>query len=414
MTRPVSVVVVSHGRPDALMRCLTGIGQLDYDPFEVIVVACSAGSTAVAARQDARFIKLATFDAPNVSAARNLGIAAAAGEVVAFIDDDAVPEPLWLRHLTAPFDQGSVAAAGGFVLGRNGISFQWMARSVGPDGETHPLTLESDSPAVLRPPQPDRAIKTEGTNMALRRDVIAAMGGFDPAFRFFLDETDVNMRLARAGHATAIVPLAQVHHGFAESPRRAPDRSPRDLFEIGASQAVFLRKHCSEPKRKAAWKAFRAAQRRRCLTFLQRGPLGADDVARLMRRLDLGRKDGETRSIDRPPELPRAAAGLLPYPGRSGARRVTLSGPPWAATRLRATAAQDVANGAIVSLFLFSPTPLRHNVTFTQGGVWEQRGGTFGRSLRDGPRLHLTHRRRRTRTETARIAPVRGGPEPEK
>ncbi|MES2906736.1 MAG: RNA polymerase factor sigma-54, partial [Pseudomonadota bacterium] len=44
-----------------------------------------------------------------------------------------------------------------------------------------------------------------------------AMGGFDPAFRFYLDETDLNLRLAATGAMTAIVPVAQVHHGFAES-----------------------------------------------------------------------------------------------------------------------------------------------------------------------------------------------------
>ncbi|MCB2152739.1 MAG: glycosyltransferase, partial [Rhodobacteraceae bacterium] len=59
--------------------------------------------------------------------ARNLGLAAAAGEIVAFIDDDAVPEPRWLARLTAPFADPGIAAAGGFVVGRNGISFQWRA-----------------------------------------------------------------------------------------------------------------------------------------------------------------------------------------------------------------------------------------------------------------------------------------------
>jgi len=75
---------------------------------------------------------------------------------------------------------------------------------------------------------------------------LVAIGGFDPAFRYFLDETDVNMRLAKAGHATAIVPLAEVHHGFAASRFRRDDRVPRDLSQIGASWTVFQRKHIAE------------------------------------------------------------------------------------------------------------------------------------------------------------------------
>jgi GT2 family glycosyltransferase len=60
-------------------------------------------------------------------------------------------------------------------------------------------------------------VKTEGTNCAFRRDVLAGLGGFDPAFRYFLDETDVNLRLAEAGARTVIVPRALVHHGSAAS-----------------------------------------------------------------------------------------------------------------------------------------------------------------------------------------------------
>ena len=171
MALPVSIVVVSRHRPAALMRCLTGISQLDYPGFEVIVVACPAGLAALGQRADADLIKQVPYDEPNISAARNLGISRAAGEIVAFIDDDAVPEPLWLTHLAAPFDIAEVAAAGGFVIGRNGITFQWTARTVDATGQATPLDVSDTQPTVLHP-TPDRAIKTEGTNMALRRDVL--------------------------------------------------------------------------------------------------------------------------------------------------------------------------------------------------------------------------------------------------
>lgn len=123
--RPVSIVVVSRDRPAALARCITGLAQLDHAPFEVVVVACHDGLAAIEAHPKAAEIKTVAYDLPNISAARNRGIAAAAGEVVAFIDDDAVPEPSWLSRLTAPFETDAVAATGGFVIGRNGFSLQW-------------------------------------------------------------------------------------------------------------------------------------------------------------------------------------------------------------------------------------------------------------------------------------------------
>ena len=53
MTPSVSVVIVSHGRPDALALCLTGVGQLDYPNFEIVVVADSTGVAAVKAHPHA-------------------------------------------------------------------------------------------------------------------------------------------------------------------------------------------------------------------------------------------------------------------------------------------------------------------------------------------------------------------------
>ena len=155
-----------------------------------------------------------------------------------------VPEPTWLNYLTAVFRDTDAAATVGFVIGRNGISFQWRARSVDVFGEAAALEVAEDQISVLTPPN-GRAIKTEGTNMALRRDVIVLMGGFDPAFRFYLDETDGNFWLMYPCHRTAIAPLAQVHHGYKASATRWSDRVPTGLFEIGASLAVYLRKHAS-------------------------------------------------------------------------------------------------------------------------------------------------------------------------
>lgn len=407
MTLPVSIVIVSRGRPAALMRCLTGVGQLDYAPFEIVVVACPAGADATAARPDANHIKLIRFDEPNISAARNLGIVAASGEITAFIDDDAVPEPLWLRHLIGPFDDPQVACTGGYVIGRNGISFQWTSRSVDKTGDAHPLALTGDAPATPTPPQ-GQAIKTEGTNMAMRRDVLSALGGFDPAFRFYLDETDLNLRLTAAGHRTALVPMAQVHHGYAESTRRARDRSPRDLTEIGASQMVFLRKHCPETDRDAAWRTFADGQRARLLRFMQSGQLDPSDVARLMRGLRRGAQDGTSRKFGATPALPPPDQRFLPYPGRPDAPRVCLAGRPWQAARQRVKAAQAVRDGAIVSLFLFSPTVRRHRVSFTSDGVWEQSGGLFGQSDRDSPAIRLQLFSSRLSSEIMRVRKQRG------
>lgn len=402
----VSVIIVSRNRPEALRRCLLGVSQLQYRPFEVVIVACPAGIKVAEAADSLPDIKCVAFDEANISAARNLGIVHAAGEIIAFIDDDAVPEPQWLRYLVAPAKRSDVAAMGGYVRGRNGISFQYKARSLDAQGTPQELDIDSLQATVLIPPK-GRAIKTEGTNMAFRRDVLVAIGGFDPAFRFYLDETDVNMRLARAGHATALVPLAQVHHGFAASATRRDDRVPRDLFEIGASWAVFQRKHIPPRDHAAHWRAQRTAERQRLLTHMVAGRLEPRDVRRLMKSLLVGYAEGQMRkpAAERLPK--HAVQPFVPV-------NVVWRTSGFTAVRgLRGTAALQkatarVVSGSLETVLILSWTALFHRVYFSSQGIWVQKGGLFGRAARDEPLFRLAAFNRRSKLERERFALVRG------
>jgi GT2 family glycosyltransferase len=404
----VSVIIVSRSRPDALRRCLRGISQLQYSPFEVVVVACPEGIAVAEEMEALPDIKCVVFREASISAARNLGLIHAAGEIVAFIDDDAVPEPQWLRHLVAPALRSDVAAMGGFVRGRNGISFQYKARTLDAQGTPQEVDIDPLQATVLKPPK-GRAIKTEGTNMAFRRDVLVGIGGFDPAFRFYLDETDVNMRLARAGHATALVPLAQVHHGFAASAMRREDRVPRDLYEIGASWAVFQRKHIPQVDRKVHWLAQVAAERRRVMQHMVAGGLEPRDVRFLMKRLAAGYAEGLDRGLGgaRLPKYP-----VQPFRPAVCVRRVArftaLRGVR--GTRALRDAAVRVTAGSIETVLVMSHTALFHRVFFDAQGVWVQQGGVFGRSDRDQPLFRLSSFNRRSLRERARVALVRGLP----
>lgn len=396
----VSVVIVSRNRPDALRRCLRGVEQLYFPEFEIIVVADPAGC-AVAQGIAGKVIE---YDAANISAARNLGLGQAAGEVVAFIDDDAVPEPTWLTHLAAPFAVKEIASAGGFVRGRNGISFQNRARIVSVAGEHHEIEVAETKLFAAEPYGPEWAIKTEGCNCAFRRDALIAIGGFDPAFRFFLDETDVNLRLRHL--PSALVPLAQVHHGFAASAYRTAARVPRDLHEIGASQAVFLRKHA--PHRTDILASFRQEQHDRLIRHMIAGTCEPRDVTRVLRSLETGISDGMLRPIVEPSRLERPTAGFALH--RSGFNQeppITLAGRPWNAREIRQQARDHIAKGQRVSSYILSPSALYHQVHFTQDGVWQQTGGLWGRSDRAQPLVQLRSFAKRQAAEIARTGVLR-------
>lgn len=374
----LSVIVVSRHRAEALHRCLTGLGQQIGAAIEVIVVADPAAADQVRAPDR----KVVAFDEANISAARNLGLGLAAGDVVAFIDDDAVPEPTWAARLLEPFGDAQTVAATGFVRGRNGISLQWRCLAVDRSGQDHPIELPGEM--TCRPdPGPDRVIKTQGTNCAFRAEALRRIGGFDPAFRFYLDETDVNLRMAGLGQ-TAVVPLAQVHHGFLPSERRRADRVPRSLHDIAASSAVFLRRHAAdalEPGRARLW----AEQRQRLERHLAARRLSQAEAARLMRTLEDGWAEGMARPLAAREALPDAATAWLPMRAASTGEGLFLAGWIWKRRTLADQARAAVAQGRIVSVLCLSPGMRRHWLRFDPDGYWVQTGGVWGRADRSAP-----------------------------
>ena len=396
---PISVIVVSWNRTDDLRRCLMALQQQDHPALEVIVVA-DAASAPVAAGA----LTFSENPGGNISAARNIGLRMAQGEVVAFIDDDAMAEPTWARRLTEVLAAPDVVAATGYTLGRNGISLQWAAAEVDATGLDHPLPLTRETRFHFGTDQ--RAVKPVGTNCAFRRAALLQVGGFDPAYRFYLEDADIGLRLAALGR-TAVVPGAQVHHGFAASARRRADRVPTDLSQIGASSMVFLRRHAEPDSWPAALARLRAEQAARLAAHVVAGRLTEAEAARLTGTLETGIRDGETRPLPDLPPLEDTADGFAPLPGTGPRPGRMIAGRWFQAWRLRAKAARAVARGEIVTLILLSPTARAHRHHFTAAGYWEQTGGIFGASERRQPRFRWWRFSRRIAAEAARLAPFR-------
>lgn len=405
-----SVVIVTRHRPDDLALTLAAL-RLQRDPgFEVVVVG-PPGTLAPPALAPFRgAVRFVTCAEPNIARARNLGLAAAGGDLVAFLDDDARPEPSWLAELARGFLGPEVGAVGGFVLGRNGVAWQWQALGSDPTGRDVALPLPPGAPAAVPDCPPGVVPKPPGTNMAFRREALRAIGGFCEHFRFFLEETDAHRRLAAAGWRIAFAPRAVVHHAFAASDRRRADRVPRDLHEIGASLAVFLDRHAPGQGGEAR-AAFRAEQRARLLRHVLAGRIEPREMHRLLAGLEAGFAEGAARHGAATATFPDPpAAGPGPFPRAAGPRagqRIALLAPPFRPAGARAAARLLAAEGAEVSLLETLPWPARLSVRFAPEGYWRHSIGAFGRTRTRRLRWPVLHRKQWTREEVAAIHPLR-------
>lgn len=401
----ISVVVVSRGRPDQLQACLSSLARQIYPQYEIIVVADPSGLAVVADAPFGAQVKTVGYDAAAISAARNLGIGQAAGQVVAFIDDDACAEPTWLHHLGHAFKDDRIGVAGGYVRGRDGISYQAAARLVDQTGRAQGFDLQGTDPQIVTPPN-GLAVKTAGTNMAVRRDLLLRLGGFDEAFHFHLDDTDLALRLQAAASQVALVPLAQVHHADAPSPRRKQNGAITDLFDIGASSAVFLRKHCPQDQADRALVLVKQDQWARVQQQTRHGLIRREDVAPLLKGLSDGIEAGQTRGFGTG-ALIDGGTGFQAFQTLATDDHCILSGWRHQRRRLMRQAAEAAEKGQTVSLFLFGLNARGHQLGFDPSGVWVQRGGILGRSDRRQRLVQFCSRRQRIAQEMLRLKNIR-------
>jgi GT2 family glycosyltransferase len=202
----ISVAVCSYNGSRTIRETLDGINRLEYPNFEVIVV--DDGSTdstpAIASEYNCQVIST-----PNagLSSARNVALGAATGEIIAYIDDDAIPDPHWLHYLAAKFSQADVAMAGGPNIAPPVSNAVAECVNNAPGGPTHVLTTD------------EIAEHLPGCNMAIRKSCLDAVGGFDPRFRVAGDDVDVCWRLQQKGWKLLFSPGAMVLHHRRDSVR---------------------------------------------------------------------------------------------------------------------------------------------------------------------------------------------------
>ena len=217
-----SIVVATRFRPSELRDCLHAIRRLADQPREIIVVDNSDGDSEtaeVAASHGARYLQVS---GTGLSGARNAGARAAAGEFIAFIDDDALAQDRWLTALCAPFDDPRVFAVTGRVVPREvsspahemAASMGWLDLGL----EAKVFDLETENWFEMA----NFGGIGLGGNMAFRRSAFDDWVGFRESFGLGSslpggEENFAFFELIREGRAVRYEPNAVVAHPYPET-----------------------------------------------------------------------------------------------------------------------------------------------------------------------------------------------------
>jgi len=239
----ISLVVPTYNRGLLLVDTLEGICRC-IGEYEIIVVDQSLEElpeilAAVETRPEIRYFRISEIGLPN---ARNFGISKARGEIILFCDDDVIPSAgLVAAHLKNYRDQG-IGGIAGRVLPKNGRT---ISKANGPVGRISQWTGNQVD-------RFDSTIRAEvdhaqGCNMSFRRKVLEKIGGFDTRFggSAFLEETDVCLRVKRAGYRIIFDPEAELIHLKEQSGGCRPKNEEHWYYWYGHNYMLLFLKNLS-------------------------------------------------------------------------------------------------------------------------------------------------------------------------
>ncbi|TQM64001.1 glycosyltransferase family 2 protein [Humibacillus xanthopallidus] len=208
----VDVVVATFNRPDNVRICLEHLEKQTLTPDEIVVVDSSPHRLTADVVADFPGVRYIRNDAGpgTLATSRAIGVAETRSDIIAFIDDDAYAEPDWLENIVARYADPAVGAVGGRASnGRPGEELEGLDE-VGrllPDG-TLTGNFAADTGHDI---EVDHVL---GANMSVRRTAVDGIGGIVDLFpgTCLREESDIMLRIGRAGWRIVYTPSALVEH----------------------------------------------------------------------------------------------------------------------------------------------------------------------------------------------------------
>ncbi len=199
-TPMVSVVICAYNAERTMRACLESLRNLDYPRYEVVIVDDGSGDMTAQIAMDFPEFRLIRQPNKGLSVARNVGMHAALGDLIAYTDSDCVVDPHWLSFMVRAIVEGGFDGCGGpnYAPHEDGRIEGCVAAS--PGAPCHVLTGE------------DSAEHLAGCNMIFAKSALLAVDGFDPQFTSAGDDVDICWRMLEAGYKLGFCPSAFVWH----------------------------------------------------------------------------------------------------------------------------------------------------------------------------------------------------------
>jgi GT2 family glycosyltransferase len=240
----VSIIVCTIGRSEALEACVSSLEPFQAQGAEVVVVNNRPASHALQEIRARHQVRVVDEPRRGLGSARNAGIQASKGTLLAFLDDDARADPNWIPRLVAPFADPQVLAVVGSVWAEelvNPVSqaLDRLYRAHLPESQLFVDASRAKHPFPLR-----LAMQGTGSNMAFRREAFERFGHFDARFGRGTrigsgEETDLLLRLLRGGAKLVVEPGARIFHRHSTEWRAFR----RGAFTSGCAHTAILTKY---------------------------------------------------------------------------------------------------------------------------------------------------------------------------
>lgn len=244
----VSVIICTLNRGEFLLKVMAAVSiwQSSFQEL-IVVVGSSHDETELVLRQYKYIInKVIYTDRRNISVARNLGLQAASQEIIIYLDDDVIPPQDWVKlHLIAYIEQKfNCACVAGKVIDKTNPNFPLQfAQGVSSKlSESRPVLSEAAASRYLSNPNSNWFPAIMGANASYKREALVRIGGFDEFFEYFLEETDVCLRLQLAGYAVGYIDVS-VDHYVQPSHNRRDRRHLTCWYSLAKNTTYFALKH---------------------------------------------------------------------------------------------------------------------------------------------------------------------------